>query len=354
MSDESNSIRFRTGANDNLLSILGDLVSSDGARTFRVPMGTPGQFLAVDLTAECGLSWLTPSGNLTTFSDGVTKALNNVTNDLVTGTPVAQVNAIANAGDIDLTTSGATDINLTSGLAIVATAAGLINLTAGGSFGITATDAIQLNALGAGGFGITLLTGGTGDILVSSSDRVDIDANALLELTGSGIRIVSNPASVLILGSGANTLIAAGSALTATAGGNTSFTANAASNGGFSINTDGTGDVSFNASHDETHTVGRNFALTAAGSGGVSIDSTNGNLTLDAGSGDGTAEVRIMPTVSAPAATRTFRIWNGAGDGQGTVLTPTTGTVVDTEVRAALDSLLQQMHEWGWLTNPNP
>lgn len=61
MSNERNSIRFRTGANDNLVSILGDLVSSDGARTFRVPLGTPGQVLTVDLNAECGISWNAPS-----------------------------------------------------------------------------------------------------------------------------------------------------------------------------------------------------------------------------------------------------------------------------------------------------
>jgi len=345
MSKESNQIGRRTAGNANIVSILGDIISSDGIQALRVPLGTPGQFLGVDLTQDCGLGWSTPGGGGTlTFSDGVTRSADNVTNDLVTGTPVTEVDAVVNfatddstfqmngtdggialtAGDdgsgrgtigilggivsiegetsvdvdggpgavtltndtgdrvrvtatdgVELVTVAGNDISLDSNVGIDVTALGLIQITAGGSFGVTATDAIQLNALGAGGFGITLVTGGTGDINI-------------------------------------------------------------------------------NPNHDELHTIGRNFTLTAAGSGGVSIEATNGNLTLDAGPGDGTAETRIMPTVAAPAATRTFRIWNGVGTGQGTILSPTTGTVVDVEARNALDALLELMHDWGWVTNPNP
>lgn len=296
MSDESNRIGKRTGANANLVTILGDIVSSDGIQAIRVPLGTPGQVLSVDLTSESGLAWIDAgSGTVLTFSEGLTEDDDNVTNDLVTGNTVGQVAINIVGGDLVATVNGSHDIALTSGR------------------------------------------------------RVDIDATTLLELTGTGIRIVSNPASQLILGSGANTLIDSGGSLLVSAGGSMQFTADVGSNGSFVITTDGAGDVMVTSARDESHSIGRNLSMNMAGAAGSTISADNSNLTLDAGAIGGTGEVRIMPSGGAPAATRTLRFWNGAGGGQQTVADPAGGGVIDAECRAQLIALLNALQLWGLL-----
>lgn len=177
MSNESNRIGFRTGGNANLLSILGDLLSSDGIQALRVPLGSPGQFLGVDLTAECGMSWQDTGGGAgLTFSDGLTKTVSNVTNDLVTGVQVAAV-------DIDSAST----------------------------------------------------------VSISSVGQTNIDADGTLFLTGQGLSIASNVGTQLILSSGANTHIDAGGNIQCEAGGNFTFTADAGSNGSFIVRPDGIG-----------------------------------------------------------------------------------------------------------------
>ncbi len=62
-----------------------------------------------------------------------------------------------------------------------------------------------------------------------------------------------------------------------------------------------------------------------------------------------------MPTAGAPAATRTFRIWDGVGSGQRDgAIQPAGGVVIDAEMRTQFSVLLDYLFDWGWLSNPVP
>lgn len=257
-------------------------------------------------------------------------------------------------GHVHVSTSGGSgnDIRLESD-----SGASRILMSGGGS----AQHQIEIRALGTGADGRVVLNGtsrttidggtvgtvSTGVLITAHEGPVTITA----EDTGVGagnVTVTANQALNLTSNTGDTTVAAA----TAGAGG---LILNAGSTGGnATVNTQGTGDFVANVSHDETHVIGRNLSMTAAGSGGISLVATVGNATLSAGDTDGSGELRFSPTAGAPGATRTVRFFDGAGTPQGTVTSPGGGTVVDVECRAQLSALLSFFFNMGLLTDPNP
>jgi hypothetical protein len=239
------------------------------------PLGGGGAGTITDVTGSDGVTVTSP-----------TAATRLATNDLVTGTTVAQLDVDA-TGDADIVAGGA--VHITGDEAVTITAST-------GPIDIETSSAEEINLISAG--------------------RINVHATALAEITGSGVRIVSNPASQLVLGSGANTLLDVGGTLLVTIGGNSSFTADPGSNGGFIVQADGTGGITFVGDQDEVHTLGRHFSAFA-----------NNDLTL--GCND---DMTFEPG--------TLGFFGQSGyDGTTNAITPTGGSVIDAEARAAIDAL---------------
>ncbi len=474
MSDLTQRVSKLTQGNANVLKDAGDIITGDGEQTVRlinpnVGGTSDGLALVLDSTQPTGLAWaavVAPGGiSNVTGSDGVTVTtpgvgVRNATNDLVTGTPVAVIDAIslstvdingagdinvaASAGgdiilsaannialssvaDLDVTANGALmdvandivlnpggafdvnvgldatidangNISLTSDLdlSLSTTANGDINLdtngtgdlnvtpnhdelhTVGRNFTVTASGSGGINLTSDGG-DISLnsdqtdvniragVVSGAGDVVINSKGAansitlepllagdVNLNTNGVGDVnvqSGGTINMdatlgvtVDTPASIALTSVGALSLTSTGGAIDLTT-----------LNSNITATTVGTGDIVVNSNHDELHTIGRNLTVNAKGSGGASIGTEIGNLVLDAGTVDQTAETRLMPRGSAPAATLTFRIWNGAGAGQqdGNI-NPSGGSVVDAEVRSTVAAILDYLHGWGWVTNPSP
>ena len=316
----------------NIVKDVGDIIVGDGQQTVRlknpnVGGASDGFALVLDSTQPTGVVWSPATGVAgimnVTGSDGVTVTtpvvgVRNATNDLVTGTPVAQVDA-QSAGNIDL--DAANNWSAT-----------------GGEIALASADAVDVTGAGA----VTI---------ESTGNNVDVEANVNI-----------------ILNSGGTLDIDAGTNITVNTPGNFNVTTNAGdialgSSGGGDINLDtvGTGDLNATINHDEIHTVGRNFTVNAAGTLGINLDASGGdvsiqaeqtNVIIRAGNVGGTGVVQLQPGTTS--ATRKFKIFNGAGAGQQTVLAASGGTVQDLEARAAINDLLDALYNWGWLSQPNP
>jgi hypothetical protein len=314
MGDTSNRIGFITGANANLLSTLGDILTSDGIQTIRIPLGAPGQFLGVDLTADGGVSWQSAGGGASlTFQDGLTRAVDTVTNNLVTGQAVSAVNALS-SGDVLVTCEDDLEIdNNSSGASLIFQSGPDLVRLSQGSQKLEFTAAGVVNLIG--------------------SVAVNIDAGSLLNLTGSGVRVASDPGTQLILGSGANTLMSVGGNLQATIGGNTSFTANVGSNGSFIATAVGTGQINLNGANQiGLHTTG----------GSINIISDTGAVGI-AGEVIGINSATILEIDCT-----TLSFFGVAGAAQGAAIPDASGGVVmDAEARTAINALLAVNRGYG-------
>lgn len=430
MADLKERLALQIAGFANLVSQKGCLVCGDGEQaTYLTTTGIPdGYVLSKDSTSLEGLKWVAGGGSSLSFTDGVTNNAGTVSNDLVTGVAVDEVDAIVNLSgtnsQLHLDTDGT--VLLRSG----DTGAGTEALTIlGGAVTVTGENSFSATG-GAGSATLTNATnsqfrvnGSTGDLeltttapntdiiaTTSSSGNVDItsgsDANTHLKLTAKGgqefIQLggggsANNKVIIQADGTGANGLVAitGSSAVNIISGaGNGGIQLNSqgstgdinilsglgiqlsadglidvvTANGsiglasgpadaigihagalGVTLDTTGIGDININSNHDEIHTVGRNLTMTVAGSGGASLSTTVGNFTIDAGTGDEDAEVRLMPRGAPPAATLTFRIWDGAGAGQQAFLAPSGGSVVDVEMRSVFSQFMDYMVNWGWI-----
>jgi len=321
-------IGFRTQANANILNILGDLVSSDGIQAVRVPMGIPGQVLIVDLATETGLSWVTPAaGTVYTASDGITLTVANFTNDLVTGTMVAELDVQA-TGDavINVPATGGIVLDATTGS--TAPVAGTINLVSPVAVDITSTDVVVI----ADGGGLVL---STDPLSTPSPGEVDLFADTLLNGVGStGVTFTSLAGGMILTGAdtvdvNANT-------------GNITLQAGA---------TDNSGSVFINAGSTagQVKLLGRKIDLTGTGLD-IDIDGDVASVNIFADLNvkvDGTIETQIRSdgTVHIQTITTdTIKLYDGAGTAQWTPIADATGgTVIDAEVRTAVNALLAQL-----------
>jgi hypothetical protein len=321
---------------------------------------------------RCGGSGDTPPPVTLTFSDGLTLASTNVTNDLVTGAVVAHVNAqttstsqfrIRDDGSILLEVKA-----LTARLEFDALGEGTLESAAGKDLHLAAGALAELT----GGAGVRavataghLVLGATvGNVLVDApAGRVDMTPATAFTLNTDGV--AWDVTNTIHFTAGVFDVDAAGVTIDALTGNNIAITAESPGAGQINLTCAGSGtmtlqtasgDLSILSGRDELHTVGRNFSLVAQGSGGASIGTEIGNLTLDAATSDHTGEVRIQPRGSSPAAGETFRIWDGAGASQvnGATLLPSGGSVVDTELRAVHQLLVEALYAWGWVSNPEP
>lgn len=397
MADLKERLAIQIAGFANLVPMKGALVVGDGEQSTYLTLdgASDGDVLTVDSTAPEGLKWGPGGGTPLTFSSGVRKTLNNVTNDLVTGDAVSALSVHTNgnglisvgedgSGDfeIDNGESGALFLMTGAGLVRLAqgsqklefTSAGVINLTGSAQLNITAGIDYVLNVgqdeyhsavrdifvnvgrhqvtdVPAGNLSFTNGGGKTSFVSANNFEVTDSSGNNsainLNATTGGFIASNDQGSRYVILADGSMQISGGGTAA--------QIDISTSANNDINVTTNGTGDFNLTIAHDELHTVGRNFGVTAAGATGSFIDASNGNLTLDAGSIGGTGEVRLMPTAGAPAATRTFRIWNGAGAGQqdGNI-NPVGGTVIDAEVRSTVAAILDYLHGWGWVTNPSP
>jgi hypothetical protein len=290
----------------------------------------------------------------------------NVTNDLVTGAAVAQVDAEATGaillhstgGDITLDTDGAHDLLLNLSRDMVATVGRSWSVTAAGASGITLACTHATS-------GSIDISSAHGDINLTASDDGKILAHAasLAEITGAGVRIVSNPGSQLILGSGANTILAVGGSFSATSGGNYSFTNNAGSNGSFVVTTDGTGDFTVNSADDITLNAPNGLITLTAGTDGLAVLSPNGPINVQSGANlqfqisDGGDTLFLLQGATnafrisyADVTTGIFSIFNAAGQAQAAAIPDASGgDVRDTESRDAINALLASMRAWGFV-----
>jgi hypothetical protein len=259
------------------------------------------------------------------FTDGLTLVESTVHNDLVTGTEVAHV-----------------EMNTAAGSVFALDDAGAGTLAAAAGLDITAVNNL---------------------LLKSTTGNLTVQANAaakLVHVLGALVTVESDGGNLHLISAG-NTYLDSGNVNAFTSVAKTTIQATDAGAG--DIELDAGRDLLVNAirdevhavARDENHTVGRNFSLSVAGASGASIFTTIGNLNLDAGTVDDTAETRIMPRSGAPAATLKLRFWNGAGAGQqdGNI-SPAGGGTVDAECRTAVDTILGYLYAWGLVTNPVP
>lgn len=373
MTDLKDRVGVITGGNANLIKDPGDIITGDGNQTVylrnpNVGGASDGFALVLDSSTEEGLNWAPAAGGTgltdVTGSDGVTVTsptlvTRNATNDLVTGVDVAQVN-MDSLGPVTIDAPAGAG----NGIALLATFSGTANenpkLTLGNSGGAGAARATL-------GGNLALITSVVQSRLFQNdgvdSANVSVTSGAVTAESPKGMALVSG-VTLPALADGeidiealSDIRLNSDASITLTGGyvdgsGNVNLLSGSVS-GDIQINAQAN-DLLVTTGRDETHTVGRNFALTASGATGININAENGNTIIDAGSTDGTGEVRIMPTAGVPAATRTFRIWDGAGTGQQTVLPPSGGAVQDTECRDKLQELLVALFNWGWLSNPLP
>lgn len=253
-----------------------------------------------------------------TGTDGVTvttpvAGVKNATNDLVTGVDVAQLNvdslgtatidaaasiSLTSAGGaVNLTTSSADDINLTSGLAITGTAVGLIDLQAGASLGLTSGDAMGLHALGGD---LVLDVQGAHDLLVTPNRDETHTVGRAFSVTAAGaagITLTTTHASSgpISLNSGhgdINLTAADDGKITGSSAGETTFT----SSGGRIALTAAGGDLELTttgASHDVLISSGEDIAASAnaglvlTGATAATLESNTGNVIVRTTGGTG-------------------------------------------------------------------
>lgn len=376
MSNERNQISRRTAGNANLLSILGDLISSDGIQALRVPLGTPGQFFGVDLTQECGVGWLTPGGGGSlTFSDGVTRTIDNVTNDLVIGTPVAKLEAVVALANvnaiIDIDPDGTINIragndgggdqplNLLGGVVELA-GSGSANVTGGaGNASLTNLTNARFRITSAGGLDLLTtipgqgfelnVTGAGGDMQVEVNDRINLIAG---DNTTGGLQFTSNGTLGIILETPGSNAVAAIN-LDAAGGG---FLAANATGSRFVIGVNGsiqvtgagaTGAINISTSSNNLLSLasGGNAELTAAGGGASNGDidvtalNTTGTLTLNGGTTNvrGRTGISISPDINGPAEIVTGGTGNlhldATGTGQVTIEAGSSGGTGQVQVQ---------------------
>lgn len=117
-------------------------------------------------------------------------------------------------------------------------------------------------------------------------------------------------------------------------------------------------DLLLNPTRDETHTIGRNFSVTAAGSSGIQLSCTHasaGNFTVETANGD--LSIRALAGDGLLSVSDDLRISGGtialfaAGgiDGTSSIADVTGGTVQDSECRTALNTLLAVCRAFGML-----
>lgn len=322
-SDLKDRVGVMTGGNANLIQNPGDLLTGDGdqctyLRNPNVGGASDGLVLTLDSTADEGISWQPGGGGgggitNVTGADGVTVStpslgVRQAHNDLVTGTPVANVAA---------NTTGSANVSVTAG---------------GGSVVVEAlTGPVTIRTTG----------GGAGTVTVSGGTDVQVSAGR---------------------------------------------------------------DMFFAPTRDETHTVGRNWGVTAAGSGGAGIETTHptsGTIELDVNGGgsihllnesgdsgdsinlecSGSAELLFSTASGNAVATINgllhlealgdniemvsnirmrcqatggdFVIFDNVTTGagrHGAIINAVGGAVIDAEARTALNTLLAAMRVWGWVT----
>jgi len=205
---------------------------------------------------------------------------------------------------------------------------------------LTIDDAGAVTLESAGLASLILDDGGAGVVTLKSGGasqlRIDGGNGTTGDVHINGATVVANGIGGVTLSAGQGVSVAALNLLNAGQGPIILQTASGAG-----------ADIEVLAAHDETHTAGRNFSLTAQGSGGASVTAEIGNITLQAGTVDGTGVVRIQPGTAA--AGRQFQIFNGVGHGYQTCAAPTGGAVIDAECRASLLALAQLFSNWGFL-----
>jgi len=378
MGDDVRRIGLITGGNANLLSILGDILSSDGIQSLRVPLGTPGDVLTVDLTAECGFSWQPGGGggggiSNVTGSDGVTvttpaPGVRNATNDLVTGTPVDDIQGVSNGGIIFDTTGGGSvtpdRIDILAAENINLESANLISLG-----GVTASGIV----LGSGQ-DITLIA--ADEITATAENDFDINSNEGNVVVSAGILT-----QIQLNGATGNINITTNAAAGPT-GGNIRLNADSADNGGIVIETTNSGVPASAGEIDIFASIFLNLttedgqialsAGTDSGSGGIVLSagttggsillgvsgnassivltSTKFDVSLVAGSVDGSGTVNIQAGAVVADTGRQFAIFDGVGFGQWpNVPDASGGVVIDAEARAAINAVLNALETWGWI-----
>ncbi len=295
MSDLADRVGVATGGNANLISAPGDLLTGDGEQCvyLRNPNANgdmDGLVLTLDSTVEEGISWQAGGGGgggitNVTGADGIavstpSAGVRQVHNDLVTGVGVAQIN-MQTIGTGNMVASIGGDIQIVNGntgaeVDLFGTAGPLFKAVAGGQkFEITALNVVNV----AGASDINIQCTATGHLTETTADG-DITLNANGGVTNNGdVNLTADSVTGTAGLSGGTAIITGANAVNI----------NGATNATITVTTGGTGDLVANISHDETHNVGRNFAVAAAGSGGISLvtsHATAGNILLQTASGD--------------------------------------------------------------------
>jgi hypothetical protein len=276
--------------------------SSAGALTMTpLPGGTSAgaTYLVIMIAGGGAVGPAGPPGASTTGSNGVTVAANNATNDLVTGTSVAQINATT-TGDIAITGTGVdSDVTITS-----SGAAGDMSLVSGA----------DINANATGGFAVT--SGGTASIISGGGGLLQAVDAILIHSTTNEVTLLTDATHNLNITAGQDELHTVGR------------------------------DEVDTITRDETHVIGRNLSMTAAGSLGITLHATHataGNVDVSSDHGDvileapdvtnklqlQTAVTAVISEFGGTGAARSAAIANAAG-----------GTVIDIEARTALNALL--------------
>ncbi len=333
MSDLKDRVSILTAGNANVLAAKGDLITGDGQQTVvkRASTGVDGQVLTLDSSQPDGLSWAAaaPVGSITnvTGSDGVTVTtpsvgVRNATNDLVTGVQVAEINGnVTGDARIEVAIGGTgsfTVVNDQGNSELLLDGSGTVLLSKDASkFEIAPTGLITID---------------------SGTANLHLDAGAALDLDAATVVTVDAPGNISVVSSGGDVSLQSGT------------------NADINLTSVGTGDINVTGSHDEIHTVDRNFSLTAGGAGGITLSATLGDIAMEAPQNDiimragatgGTGEIALQPGTTS--ATRTFRIWDGAGFGQKPFVDPGgTGEVIDAEARTAILAISNALHAWGW------
>jgi hypothetical protein len=230
-----------------------------------------------------------------TFTDGLTLTGSTVRNDLVTGVEVAHVNA---------QTAGGAELQLKDD--------GSVLLKAAAALG-------RLEISPAGGV----------DLVSAAAEDINITSGLAVVMTMPGLFALSSGASVGLQSADAMLLKAVGGPLT--------------------LDTDGAQDIQINSSHDELHTVGRNFDVQAAGSTGITLNASH----VSSGRAALTAATKV--TIQGDAAPgKLLAFFAGAGAEQQWIngLLPETGNDVDI-VAVRLNQVITGLFNYT-LFIPNP
>lgn len=292
----------------------------------------------------------------------------NVTNDLVTGDPVAVINAQSNgtatilaASHLTLQTAGAGDILATAARDESHTVGRAFTLTAAGAAGITITT----THASSGAIDVSTVSG---DINLTAGDDGKITANAAgdatFKSTGGAMLLQTQGSASLQIDAAAALDINAGASSTIDVAGDLAIVLSGT--GGLLLDTKGTGaaaansivvvsDEDFNVTADDDVVVNAGDRITilatnllTLGGDGITLSSTSA-LTATGGpmqfNVTGGADFEI-----AYAAGGFFKIFGGVGQAQQSDLGLITGgTVQDSEVRTWLAALRTALQNWGWM-----